>query len=184
MVVCPSRVHSRTASGPLLERPQTPIAKWAEPCDTTVMKHSLALVLCGVLASAVSLSASSDPQEEKLVLAALDRMGQGIVKKDFAALNQVLHDDLTYGHATGRTETKAELLKDVANPKRVWEIFRFSKPVVQFYGSTAVVRSEADIRNGAPGDLHDGHFTYLVVLVKGPQGWQVMGAQRALRKQS
>lgn len=148
------------------------------------MKHCLALVLCGVLVSAVGPSAASDPVEEKLVLAALERMGQGIVKKDFAALNQVLHEDLTYGHATGRTESKAELLKDVANPKRVWEIFKFSNPVVHFYGNTAVVRSVADIRNGAPGSLRDNHFTYLVVLVKGPQGWQVMGAQRAPRKQS
>src|SRR5262245_53352712 len=140
------------------------------------MKRFAALLfLGGVLASAAALpAASSDPQEERLVLAALDRMGQGIVKKDIPALTAVLHDDLTYGHATGHSQTKAELLKDVSNPKRVWEIFRFSKPVVHFYGSTAVVRCEADIRNGAPGNLHDGHFTYLLVLVKGPQGWQVM----------
>ena len=145
------------------------------------MKHAVVLVLCGALCSAVGLSAaSSDPQEEKQVMATLERMAQGIVKKDIPSLGKALHEDLTYGHATGHTQTKDELLKDVSNPKRVWEIFRLSKPAVHFYGSTAVVRCEADIRNGSPGNLHDGHFTYLFVLVKGPQGWQVMGGQRAM----
>ena len=147
------------------------------------MKHAVVLVLCGVLSSAVGLSAaSSDPQEEKQVMATLERMAQGIVKKDIPSLRKALHEDLTYGHATGHTQTKDELLKDVSNPKRVWEIFRLSKPTVHFYGSTAVVRCEADIRNGAPGNVHDGHFTYLFILVKGSQGWQVMGGQRAFLK--
>ena len=147
------------------------------------MKHAVVLVLCGVLSSAVGLSAaSSDPQEEKQVMATLERMAQGIVKKDIPSLSKTLHEDLTYGHATGHTQTKDELLKDVSNPKRVWETFKLSKPTVHFYGATAVVRCEADIRNGAPGNVHDGHFTYLFILLKGSQGWQVMGGQRAFLK--
>ena len=135
------------------------------------MKHAVVLVLCGVLSSAVGLSAaSSDPQEEKQVMATLERMAQGIVKKDIPSLSKALHEDLTYGHATGHTQTKDELLKDVSNPKRVWEIFKLSKPTVHFYGATAVVRCEADIRNGAPGQRARRPFHVPLHPGQGPSG--------------
>jgi hypothetical protein len=74
------------------------------------------------------LAEPNDPQDEKQVLATLDRMAQGMVKKDFAVLTAVFHQDLTYGHSTGHTQTKDEILKDVANPQRIWDAFKFSKP--------------------------------------------------------
>jgi len=145
------------------------------------MKNSIVTVICAVLLSAVGLSAvPNDPQEEKQVLATMDRMGEAMVKKDVATLTKVLHEDMLWGRANGITWTKDEMLKTVSG-SQIWEGFKFSKPIVHIYGSTAVVRCLVDLRTGIPpsNPMHDEHFTVLLVLVKGPQGWQIVGEQWA-----
>ena len=143
------------------------------------MKKTIVTIVCMVLFSAAGLSAAqNDPQEEKAVLQTLDRLGQAMVKKDIPTLTSILNDDMIWGHATGHTQTKSEVLKTVAGTE-IWEVFKFSQPKIHFYGPAAVVRCIADIRNGTPPQaIHDGRFTMLIVLVKGPQGWQVAGEQR------
>jgi hypothetical protein len=156
----------------------------AKSLEVIFVKKTIVTMICMVLFSAVDLSAApNDPQEEKAVLQTLDRMGQAMVNKDIAMLTNVLHDDLTWGHSTGHTQTKSEMLQTVAGTE-IWEIFKYSKATIHFYGSTAVVRAVADIRNGTPPQpIHDGHFNILLVLVKGPQGWQIVGEQRVHLKE-
>jgi hypothetical protein len=96
-----------------------------------------------------------------------------------ATLDSVLHDELSWGHATGHTQSKTEMLQTISGTE-IWERFDFSKETIHFYGSTAVVRCQADIRNGTPPQaIHDGKFTMLLVLVKDNRGWQIVGEQRA-----
>jgi hypothetical protein len=139
-----------------------------------------------VLAFAALFSVISAPvlannsQDEQQVGETLDRMGQAMVHKDVATLATVLHGDLTWGHSTGAIQTKEQLLKEVAGTE-IYEVFKFSDFSIHLYGSTAVVRCTADIRNGAPPTkpMHEGRFNCLIVLVKGSQGWQIVGGQRA-----
>ncbi|MFZ0882535.1 MAG: nuclear transport factor 2 family protein, partial [Candidatus Acidiferrales bacterium] len=123
---------------------------------------------------------ANDGREESAVVETLDRMSQAMEHKDVAALASVLHDDLTWGHSTGATQTKEQLVKELGGAE-VYELFKFSNFSIHIYGSTAVVRCTADIRNGAPPakPMHQGHFNCLIVLVKGPNGWQIVGGQRA-----
>ena len=138
------------------------------------MKSFSVSFLCAVLFCAVGLSAApNDARDEKQVLETLDRMAQATVDKDIPTLAKVFHEDLTYGHSTGDLRTKEQVLQDVSDPKRIWKVFKLSEPTVHIYGSTAVVRCVANIR----GMRDDGHFMTLWVLVKAPQGWQIMGYQ-------
>src|ERR1700723_1591075 len=115
------------------------------------------LPLCLILLSTSgSIAAPNNAQEKKQVMETLDRMGEAIVQKDIPVLKDLLHEDLTFGPSSGDIQSKDDLLNDVSNPKRVWEMFKFSDPTVHFYGPTAVVRCLADIRNGSPGNLHEG----------------------------
>jgi ketosteroid isomerase-like protein len=124
--------------------------------------------------------ASNIAREDKAVADTLDRMGQAMTHRDVTALTTILHDDLTWGHATGATQNKEQFIKEVGGAE-IYDIFKFSNFSIHIYGSTAVVRCEADIRNGAPPTkpMHEGHFNALIVLVKGSQGWQIVGEQRA-----
>jgi ketosteroid isomerase-like protein len=138
------------------------------------MKSTFIALACVVLLSAAGLSAApNDSQEQRQVLETLDRMAQATVNKDIPTLTKVFHEDLTYGHSTGDLRTKEQVLQDVSDPKRIWKVFKLSEPTVHIYGSTAVVRCVANIR----GMRDDGHFMTLWILVKTPQGWQIMGYQ-------
>jgi hypothetical protein len=148
------------------------------------MKNLIVALVCAVLLSAAGLSAvPNDPQQEKQVLATMDRMGQAFVNKDIATLTKVLHNDLTWGHANGHVQTKDEVLKSASGPMTT-EVFKFSEATVHIYGSTAVVRCSLETRTGSPTNpMQTQHFIVLLNLVKAPAGWQVVGEQRVHREE-
>jgi hypothetical protein len=144
------------------------------------MKNSTAVLLCGMLLSArAALPASmNDPKDEKAVVATLDAMAQATIKKDVATLDKIYHPDLTYSHSSAMLQTKAEVLKAVAGPA-VTESMKFYDTGIRIYGNVALVRGRNELRNGAPGAIHDNHLNILWVLLKGPGplGWQIVARQ-------
>jgi ketosteroid isomerase-like protein len=145
------------------------------------MKISIVfLLLTALFINTASQLLANQADDKKSVADALDRMGQAMEHKDVEALGAVLHDDLTWGHSTGATQTKEQLVAELGGAE-IYEQFKFSNLAIHIYGSTAVVRCTADIRNGAPPakPMHQGHFICLIVLVKGAHGWQIVGGQRA-----
>ena len=144
------------------------------------MKNSAVVLLCGMMlvARAAFPAAINDPKDEKSVMATLDAMAQATIKKDVATLDKIYHPDLTYSHSSAMNQTKAEVLKAVAGPG-VTESMTFHETSIRIYGNVALVRGRNELRNGAPGSLHDNHLNILWVMLKGPgpQGWQIVARQ-------
>jgi ketosteroid isomerase-like protein len=144
------------------------------------MKNLIVLVLCGMVLSARAAfpATMNDPKDEKSVMATLQAMAQATIKKDVAALDKIYHPDLTYSHSSAMNQTKADVLKAVAGPG-VTESMTFHETTIRIYGNTALVRGRNELRNGAPGNMHDNHLNILWVLLKGPgpQGWQIVARQ-------
>src|SRR5438876_5235237 len=144
------------------------------------MKKPAAVLLFGMilLASAAVPATINDPKDEKSVMATLDAMAQATIKKDVAKLDKIYHPDLTYSHSSAMNQTKAEVLKAVAGPA-VTESMTFHETSIRIYGNVALVRGRNELRNGAPGSLHDNHLNILWVMLKGPgpQGWQIVARQ-------
>jgi len=73
------------------------------------------------------------------------------VKQDEAALQRLLADDLTYSHANGRTQTKAEYIAAVTKGPARYESFDFSDMKISIYGKTAVLTAYCDVKmTGTP----------------------------------
>ena len=144
------------------------------------MKKLMAALACGVLFSAVGLSAvMNDAKEEAQVKATMEALSKATIAKDIATLQKICHEDLTYGHSSAAVQTKAEVIKAVEGPTIV-EALKFSETTIRIYGSVALFKGITDLRNGAPGKMNDNHLNILWVLVKspqGPQGWQVVARQ-------
>ena len=144
------------------------------------MQKPTVALLCGMILSARAAfpAAMNDPKDEKLVMATLEAMAQATIKKDVATLDKIYHPDLTYSHSSAMNQTKAEVLKSVAGPG-VTESMTFHETSVRIYANVALVRGRNELRNGAPGSLHDNHLNILWVLLKGPgpQGWQIVARQ-------
>src|SRR6266446_140228 len=134
--------------------------------------------LTWTLSAAMVLSAAPhDAKGEKEVLAAMDAWKQATMKKDGAALEKLLHPDLTYSHSSAMNQTKAEVITAVTSGKSTAEAIDFSDTTVRVYGNTALVRGKVDIRNNTDGKSTPAHLNILHVWIKGPHGWQMVARQ-------
>ena len=100
------------------------------------------------------------------------------MKKDGAALDKLLHPDLTYSHSSAMTQTKADVIKSVTTGNGAVEsITFFPDTTVRVYGKTALVKGKVDIVNNTGGKSSAAHLNILHVWIKGPQGWQMVARQ-------
>lgn len=129
-----------------------------------------------VLAVVGTATAANDPKEEKAVMATLEAMAKATINKDVATLDKIYGEDLTYSHSSALTETKAQVLKNIQGPS-VAEFMKFSDTTIRIYGDVALAKGVVDFRNGRPGNMTDNHLNILWVLVKRPQGWQIVARQ-------
>lgn len=132
--------------------------------------------LLPVLSATVLLAASPDAKTEKEILATLEAYKQAMMKKDAAALTKILSDDLVYTHSSNQHQDKAAVLASLKGTTVV-EGIDFKSPKVSVYGNTALVKGDVDFRNNAAGTVTVSHLNVLHVLVKGPQGWQLVARQ-------
>src|SRR5262245_55619086 len=111
------------------------------------------------------------------VQAAMDSWKQATMKKDGAALDKLLHPDLSYSHSSGKNETKAEVIAAVTKGKATVESIKFSETTVRVYGNTALVKGVVDIVNNTDGKSTPAHLNILHVWMKGGNGWQMVARQ-------
>ena len=133
--------------------------------------------ICILLFTTFLSAASTDSKAEKDVLAAMDAWKQATMKRDGAALDKLLHPDLTYSHSSAMTQTKADVIKAVTTGKATVEDITFSDTTVRVYGNTALVKGKVDIVNNTDGKSTPAHLNILHVWIKGPQGWQMVARQ-------
>jgi len=130
-----------------------------------------------VLSATVLSAASIDSKAEKDVLAAMDAWKHATMKKDGAALEKLLHPDLTYSHSSGHNQDKADVVKTVTTGKATTASIDFSETTVRVYGNTALVRGRVDMTSNTDGKSAASHLNILHVWIKGPQGWQMVARQ-------
>jgi len=71
---------------------------------------------------------------------------QAAVKQDAAALNRYLSDDLSYCHAGGKVQTKAEYIAGVMKGPPHYESLSYIDLKIKLYGKTAVLTAFADVK--------------------------------------
>jgi ketosteroid isomerase-like protein len=130
-----------------------------------------------LLSASVLSAAGSDSKGEKEVLAAMDAWKQATMKKDGAALEKLLHPDLSYTHSSAKNETKADVIKAVTTGPGTVEAIKFIDNTVRVYGNTALVKGKVDITNNTAGKTATSNLDILHVWLKGSQGWQMVGRQ-------
>jgi ketosteroid isomerase-like protein len=137
------------------------------------MTKWIVLLLSGLAAA----TAQPDPSVTKEVMAASDAWKQAMMTKDGAALQKLLHDDITYSHSSGFLQTKADVIKATTGGRTTIEKMDFSDTTVHVFGNTALIRANVEMRNVTEGKSTTFHVNCLHVWVKGPAGWQMVARQ-------
>lgn len=106
---------------------------------TTNMFRYIALVL----ALACPLAAG-DPADG--VREAADGWRSALLKQDKAGLDRYLADELTYIHAGGKTQTKAEYIEAVTTGPSHYESFNKTDVKIRVYGKVAVLSGYVDVK--------------------------------------
>jgi ketosteroid isomerase-like protein len=131
-------------------------------------------ILSAVCLAAAMLPAA-DPAVEKAVMAAANELSQAQMKKDKAAMERLLGDEIVYSHSSGMRETKAQHIAASMRPNSKYEKIELSEVKVQPYGNTAVLTCKALFSTNNDGKKADNHLSMMQVWNKRGNGWQLVG---------
>jgi hypothetical protein len=123
---------------------------------------------------------AADARDE--VLAAEKARVAAFVSKDAAALDKLLRDDLTYIHASGRTDNKKSLIEAIRSDQLHYTSFTNKAMHVRLDpdNHTAILDGEYAVKvinRGANPENLDLNVFFLAVYVHSNNGWQLMAWQ-------
>lgn len=123
----------------------------------------------------VSLSGIGQTSYLKDAVAKLDA---ALIKKDVATLNQLLHDDLTYGHSNGWAENKKEVVKNLVSNKLTYKSIKHKDLKWTVSDRFVSLRSTSNIDYILDGKAGSLHLHVLQVWTRGSGNrWQLIARQ-------
>ena len=143
--------------------------------------RALALILCAGSLFAVMHGAGSPVAEtDERAVAELDRQYQEAVKEnDAATMERILADDFVLITGKGRTQVKADLLKEAKGTTTVYEHQEDSRQIVRVWGDTAVVTALLWAKGTQSGKSFEYRLWFSDVYVRTPAGWRYVLGQAA-----
>ena len=137
------------------------------------------LIIVLILMTVVRCTIASEADDQKTV-AALDKEYQSAVKNnDIATISRILADNFVLVTGSGKTYTKADMVKD-ANGDTHYEQNDEETQIVRVYGDTAIVTAKLWERYTVNGQLHDHKFWFSDTYVRTPKGWKYVFGQSSL----
>ena len=134
-----------------------------------------AIAAAAFLLAGVSSPLTAQTPAEQAVRQVEDRRVKAMIDDDFAALDAVLADDLTYAHSSGALDTKASYLESLKSGKTKYLTFDRTPSVVRLYGDTAVITGAATL--SLRGQAAPFSLRYTVVYVRRDGQWRMVAWQ-------
>jgi hypothetical protein len=123
------------------------------------------------------LHASDADKVTKAIVAVDSERADAQVRKDFATLDRTLGDDLTYIHASGLVQNKAEFLADLQSGKRTYTLIKNSDVNVRLLKGAAVVTARSEIHVVHEGKENDLSIRVTEVYALRKGHWQLIAYQ-------
>jgi ketosteroid isomerase-like protein len=139
------------------------------------MRTLIGLVCAGMLLGP-GRAGAADATEDAVRKAEEARFA-ATVKADFAALDSLLADDLTYTHSNTKVETKKELLDLMRSGHYKYNALQPEDLRVRAYGDTAVINGTAAVDVVSGGNLLKLKVRFTDVWVKRGGRWQLVAWQ-------
>ena len=145
------------------------------------MKHRA--ILCALIALSmllcahIDLYASDSAKDQKAVLTADQERTEAQIKQDVATLDRLLGDDLTYVHASGLVQGKAEFIADLKSSKRLYKNVTTSDVNVRLLKDGAVITAKSQISVSFDGKENNLSLQVIEVYAKRNGRWQLIAYQ-------
>jgi len=136
------------------------------------------LAAAGALAvAAASLPAHAESADEAAVGKAIEDLTKAMMAADKARLEALTADQLSYGHSSGKVETKAEFVAAIADKKTIFKSITLSNPSVAVVGNNAIARHIFAAEVEAGGQASSPKIGVMQVWVKDGGGWKLLARQ-------
>ena len=128
-------------------------------------------------ASSVPSATHAESADEAAVRKAVDDLTKAMMAADRPKLEALVADQLSYGHSSGKVETKAQFIDVIAGKKTIYKSITLSDPTVAVVGNNAIARHTfaAEVESG--GQASSPKIGVLQVWVKDGAGWKLLARQ-------
>jgi Domain of unknown function (DUF4440) len=116
-------------------------------------------------------------KDEDAVADAVEALRKAMLSGDGKQLGALLADRLSYGHSSGKVQTKTEFIADATSGKSTWKSITLSDQTVQLAGLNAITRFTFTGQSESQGQTHDVKLGILMVWVKQGSHWRLLARQ-------
>ena len=135
----------------------------------------------GIILATVVHGVSASEVDDRKIVAALDTEYQAAVKKnDAITMARILGDDFVLVTGSGKTYTKADILKDARSGDTSWEHNDEDVQTVRVWGDTAVVTAKLWEKFTTNGKSFDRKLWFSDTYLRTPAGWKYVFGQSSL----
>jgi hypothetical protein len=108
---------------------------------------------------------------------AVEELNQAMLKADKAKLEELLSDNLSYGHSAGVIENKAQFIDVVAGKKTIYKGITVTEPSTSVVGDNAIVRHKLVVEFETDGKPGTSRIGALQVWRKEGGRWKLLARQ-------
>jgi ketosteroid isomerase-like protein len=121
--------------------------------------------------------AFSQSKDETQVAAAIENLRKAMVDADKSVLEKLTAEKLSYGHSSGKIETKREFVDAIVNGVSDFTSIELSNQTISVSGKTAIVRHLFTATTNDNGKTGNVKINILLVWQKQKGGWKLLARQ-------
>jgi hypothetical protein len=138
---------------------------------------AIATAALAVAAQDFAPAVAAPSNDEAAVADAVEALRSAMLAGDRKQLEALLANTLSYGHSSGRIQTKREFIDEATSGKSTWKSITFSDPTVQLAGLNAITRFTFAGQSESQGKTNDVKLGVLMVWVKQGSHWRLLARQ-------
>ena len=139
------------------------------------------LILILFIAPIFALAQNNDAIKEA-VLMKMWNLKNALISKDSATLENLLADDVTYGHSNGMVQTKQQLIHDIVTGTQVYKTIDPSNMNIRMFENAAIVTMNSHMIVVGNGNTMDMNLFITLTWIKENADWK-LEARQAVKQQ-
>lgn len=125
----------------------------------------------------IGLNAAAQTKDESAVAAATEKLRLAMVNADQKSLEELVSDQLSYGHSSGHVEGKKDFVDKIVSGKSDFVSIDLSEQTIIMHGQTAIVRHTLKGQTNDGGKTGEVQLKVLLVWQKQGGKWLLIARQ-------
>ncbi len=130
-----------------------------------------------ILLVGISFPSFSQSENQKAVFKTVEELCKAMIDADKITLEQLAADSLSYGHSSGRVESKIEFIENIVSGKSDFVTIDLSEQTISITKNVAVVRHVLNATTNDEGKPGTVKLKVLLVFEKEKGNWKLLARQ-------